>query len=142
MEKMIPITEISQDERRRILEEDKLARKASTYFAQAQSSLNDDAGGRFGSVTKSSVTGSGPVVYPRLPADAPSNQLAMTPPEPAIGYDINAQEPTGEWFEIQKSLAPSAMAASKSDGVGDDRPAPVPHVSGSGPVTPQFRRRV
>jgi hypothetical protein len=121
---MIPIEDIPQSERRRIMEEDRLARKASTYFQQAQSSLNDTAGGRFGAVTKSSVTGSGPVVYPRLPADAPSNQMAMMPPEPPLNYNINDQEPVGEFHEIQKSLSSAAADAAKaptSSVVGDSR---------------------
>ena len=58
MEEMIPIDEIPQSDRRRVLEEDRLARKASTYFAQAQASLDDTSGGRYGAVTKSTVTGS------------------------------------------------------------------------------------
>jgi hypothetical protein len=124
---MNSVDEISQAERRRILAED---RRSSTYFAQAQASLEDTSGGRYGAVTKNKVTGTDPtIVYPRLPADAPANQMAMSPPEPSLGYSVDAQDAVGEAWEVQKSIddlrAPSAAASV-------DEEAPPPSAFGDG----------
>lgn len=131
MEEMIPIDEIPQSDRRRVLEEDRLARKASTYFAQAQASLDDTSGGRYGAVTKSTVTGSTPAIsYPKLPSDAPSKQLAGMPDEPALGYKIDDQEAIGEPIELDRSReALSAKAAPEADAA---RPRSI-EASGPGP---------
>jgi hypothetical protein len=132
-----PADEISQAEKLRILAED---RRASTYFHQAQSSLDDLSGGRYGPVTKSQVVGASPVAYPRLPSDAPSNQMAMMPEEPPLGYRIDDQEPTGQPHELAKSLQASSTLGTGVDGV-----APTSTSAGdAGGVgaQPKFRRRV
>jgi hypothetical protein len=98
--------EISQAERRKVMENDR--KLMSTYLSHAQASANDDRGGRF--ATQSKTTGAAPPEYPRQPLTAPSNQMAMMPPEPLIdgrgegltlGFAIDrpnaaAPEPSGE----------------------------------------------
>jgi hypothetical protein len=120
---MIPIAieDIPQDERRRVLKEGELARKASTYFQQASANIEDERGGRWAKHVKTVVAGSDPsVAVPRQPSSSPSNQMAMMPPEPVLGYSVEDHEACGEYWEIQASLksqgaSSSAMAAPKTD---------------------------
>ena len=109
--------------------------RKGTYFSQAQIDADEDRGGRYASLNKPTVTGTDPSVsYPRLPADAPSNQLTAMPDEPPLNYRIDDQECVGEQFEIQASLAsaaPDAAVAPRSSGGG-----------GGVGVTPKMRRRI
>lgn len=99
--------EISMADKRRILAEQEI----SSYRAHAQANADFDLGGRFALVQKpANVIGSGPVSYPTLPQDAPSNQLAMMPDEPPLGIDINAMDPVGEVFEQEASRSPAKPA--------------------------------
>jgi hypothetical protein len=92
--------DISMSEKRRILAEEEI----SSYRAHAQANADFDLGGRYALVQKpATVIGSGPISYPKLPEDSPSNQLAMMPPEPPLGYSVNAQDPVGEQFEQEAS---------------------------------------
>jgi hypothetical protein len=91
-----PADEISQAERRRILAED---RKARTYFSEAQASLDDNRGGRFAVTRPTTVIGSSPIQYPRLPGTAPANQAALVGDEPTLGFSVNDIEPVGEIHE-------------------------------------------
>jgi hypothetical protein len=96
------VDEISQAERRRVLANDRKVaeeRKLSTLLDHANASADDLAGGRFAAITKTTVTGSSPISYPRLPADSPSNQAMMVPDEAPLGFDINAMDPVGEPHE-------------------------------------------
>jgi hypothetical protein len=97
------VDEISQSQRRKVLENDR--KILSSYLDHAQASADADRGGRFAAIGKTTVTGAGPIQYPRLPLNSPSNQAAMTPQEPSLGYDINAMEPTGEIHEQKASEA-------------------------------------
>jgi len=120
--------EISQAEKRRILIEE---RRLRTYQGRAMADL-EDAGGRYSAVTKQSVTGSTPSsAYPRMPS-GPWAENEM-PPEPPLGYEIDAMEPVGELHEREGS--PSTVAASAARGEGG-RP------NRSAPATQQFRRRI
>lgn len=94
------VEEISQAERRRILAEDRM----STYHALAQSSIDDERGGRYAAASRpATFVGAGPVSYPKLPEDSPSNQLAKMPDEPSLGYSVDDQDPIGEAFEQEAS---------------------------------------
>jgi hypothetical protein len=99
--------EITQAEKRRVLANDRKVaeeRRLSTYRAFAEANADLELGGRFSKVTTVTVIGASPAVtYPRQPTDSPANQLAMTPQEPSLGYDINAMEPTGEIHEQKAS---------------------------------------
>jgi hypothetical protein len=97
------VDEISQAERRRILAED---RRARTYFSEAQANADLELGGRYAKVTTTTVVGTGPIQYPRLPLAAPANQAAMVGDEPPLGIDINAMEPVGEIHERGDAAAP------------------------------------
>jgi hypothetical protein len=109
--------DISQAERRRVLENDRLAREGSTYHNHAVSSANDLMGGRFGVDSKSVVIGSSPISYPRIPS-GPWSGADIVPPEQPLGYAIDQQEPTGEIWEQAASSAPTARVT------GDDADAP------------------
>ena len=99
--------EISQAERRRIMAEE---RRLRTYHGVAASSVDDEKGGRYaGSGSKQTIVGSSPIVYPKLPANSPWVKDEY-PPEPPLGFSIDAQEPVGEKFEVEAStVAASAV---------------------------------
>jgi hypothetical protein len=103
------VDEISQSERRRVLANDR--KVLSTYHAVAQGSIDDDRGGRFAVQKPTTVTGTGPISYPRLPSDSPSNQLAMTGQEMPLGYDINSMDCVGEFHERGDAAAPKVEVA-------------------------------
>ena len=92
-----PADMISQKEKREILANDRLVR--STYFSQAQASIDEDRGGRFSVLTPTQVVGRSSVSYPRLPSTAPANQAAIVGDEPPLGIDVNALDPAGEPHE-------------------------------------------
>ena len=106
--------EIRQTERRRIMAED---RRAKTYFGQAQHA-DDDLGGRYTKVHSTTVTGSSPISYPAQPPTSPWHHDAC-PPEPPLGFSMNAMEPVGEPFERGP---PSTTAAPNVEGVGGRSP--------------------
>jgi hypothetical protein len=92
--------DISMAEKRRILAEEQI----SSYRAHAEANADMDLGGRFALVQKpATVIGSGPISYPQLPTDSPSNQMHMMPPEPSLGYSVHDLEPTGEPHEVRAS---------------------------------------
>jgi hypothetical protein len=114
--------------------------RKGTYFSQAQIDADEDRGGRYASLDKPTVTGTDPSVsYPRLPADAPSNQLAGMPPEPQLGWSVNEMELVGEKFEIERSLASSVKAAHQSE---DAAVSTSPPIDGVGAGRRSFRRRI
>jgi hypothetical protein len=80
-------------------------RAATTYYQQAQ--LDDDLGGRY-------------AVSSDYPAQPETSPWANAPnlPEPPLGYAIDAQEPVGNFHEIQASI--DAL------GDGNDPSQPVP----------------
>jgi hypothetical protein len=121
---MNPADEISQALRRQVLANDrKIAaeRKLSTYLDHSQASANDDRGGRFAVRSPTTVVGAAPIAYPTQPPTAPSNQMAMMPPEPSI-------DGTGEGLTL---------------GYGIDRPdAPPSEPSGDGGLRRRGWRRL
>lgn len=90
----------SMAEKRRIIAEEQI----SSYRAHAEANADMDLGGRFALVQKpATVVGASPgVSYPRLPESSPWHTDPL-PPEPPLGIDINAMEPTGETFEQEAS---------------------------------------
>ena len=79
----------------------KVTHDAATFSRFAISEA-DVIGGRYGAISKTTVTGSsGPVEYPRQPPDSP---WATDPvgPEPPINFqEISTPGPVGERFEIE-----------------------------------------
>ena len=76
---------------------------ATTYHRQAQVAQELELGGRFGKAKV--VVGTEPTVqYPRLPS-GPWADPVRVPDEPPLGFSVNDLEPTGEPFEVERSLA-------------------------------------
>src|SRR5258708_40202925 len=111
--------DITQKEKRAILENDRLVRKG-TYFGVAAADADMEKGGRYAALNKPSVTGADPSVAgywgARYPAQPPNSPWAKDhyPPEPPLGFSVEDQAPTGEWHEVQKSLSSSARDAAKA----------------------------
>jgi hypothetical protein len=101
--------EFSQATKRKILTEDR--DRLATYHALAQSSIDDERGGRYAAVSRpATFVGASPIhQYPRLPADSPWHSDPC-PPEPPLGYSVNDQEPVGERWE-QEAVAERWSAA-------------------------------
>jgi len=109
--------EISQAERRRILENDRKV-PGSTFFAHARASADDERGGRFAAAGKQTVIGISPISYPQMPEGNPWRDDPV-PSEGPRGYAIDEQEPTGEKFEIEASRTAS-VDAGVGDGTSDE----------------------
>jgi hypothetical protein len=93
----MPADEISQAERRRVLANDR--KVLATYHGVAQTSVDDDRGGRFSKVTTTTVIGTSRIQYPRQPENSPANQAALASDEPPLGFSVNDMEPVGEIHE-------------------------------------------
>jgi hypothetical protein len=100
--------QIDQAERRETLENDRklreaehqrLLREGTTFHQFAQSTANDEAGGRFAAIAPTTVTGATPV--PRYPA-AGAHQCDPVGIEPPLGFSVNDLEP----------IEPSALVSS------------------------------
>jgi hypothetical protein len=92
------INNATRKEREELLRE---AQLPTTYHHLA--GLDDDLGGRFR--VKETIAGEQAATqYPRQPEASPwaGDPVGLEPP---LGVEINAQEPTGEAHEIEKSLA-------------------------------------
>jgi hypothetical protein len=91
-------SEISQSEKRDIVENDRRVHKA-TYFSHT----HPDEGGRFAASDQPPrhVVGSTPV--PRYPA-GPNWSADPTGVEPPTGIAIDQMDPVGETFEVERSL--------------------------------------
>jgi len=81
-----------QAERRRVLLQDADLRRqqqeqSGTFFSHAQAAANDTAGGRFASVSPTSIVGSEPAV--KYPASSPSWQIQLPDEPPSL------EDPTG-----------------------------------------------
>jgi hypothetical protein len=99
-----PADEISQREKRRILAEDRQVR--TTYLQHAESSVDDDRGGRFAAIEKSAtVVGAAPISYPQQPATSPWARDVIGD-EPPLGYSVEDHDPVGELHEREGSAAP------------------------------------
>jgi hypothetical protein len=94
----------SMAERRRILQQE----QASTLFERARVAEQLD-----GERSKSAVTGTKPTQdFPAIPSGPWSSTYGQLRPEPPLGYSVEDQEPTGEAFEVARSL--EELAASSS----------------------------
>jgi hypothetical protein len=128
--------EFSQSFRRKILAEDR--DRLASLLDHARASADDTAGGRFAAMGKPTVVGADPTLaVPRLPPDAPSNQLAMnSPQEPQLGYSVEDHEAVGEIFE---QTTPSASASVEGEGGG---PKEISAASPGLVTIKRFRRRL
>ena len=107
--------EISQAEKRRIMAEE---RRMRTYHGHAQANIDEDRGGRYGAVGSSTtVVGSNPISYPRQPAGSPWAKDEC-PPEPPLGFSVDAMEPVGEPHQRTASATSSPVTARAQ--AGDD----------------------
>jgi hypothetical protein len=82
----------------------------SSYLDHAQASADDLAGGFAAASPQRTIIGSAPIAYPRQPQNSPWASDPL-PPEPPLGIDINAMEPTGEVHEQKASEAIAGDAA-------------------------------
>jgi hypothetical protein len=99
-----PADEISQREKRRILAEDRQVR--TTYLHHAESSIDDDRGGRFAAIEKSAtVVGASPISYPQQPSNSPwsTDPIGLEPP---LGFSVEDHDPVGELHEREVSAVP------------------------------------
>jgi hypothetical protein len=132
-----PADDVSQAEKRRILADDRKVR--ATFHSIASAGMDDERGGRFSALNKPSVTGSDPtVMVPRQPLGSPwhSDPLGKEAP---LGFSVEDQPPTGEAWEVQKSI--DDLASSPSAHGGDETPTSL--VVGEGKsvgVKPKWRR--
>jgi hypothetical protein len=131
-----PAVEFSQSQKRKILAEDR--DRMASYLDHARASADDDRGGRFAAASPNrTVIGTAPIAYPQQPSTSPSNQMAMMPDEPPLGYSVNDQEPTGEAFEVAASIGTSPAAEDVADVGGG-----LPQAASGRPATPKLRRRL
>jgi len=114
-------SDITQKEKREILENDRKVRQASTYHSVAASSVDDERGGRYAHAGRSTtVVGSSPISYPAQPAQSPWHH-DPAPDEPPLGYSVEEMEPVGEVHErgppaSSTSLRDAAVSGGPSDG--------------------------
>jgi len=77
----------------------------------------DEAGGRFAQVNKSTVSGKDPTtLYPKIPAGPWSANYAQVPPEEPLNIDVNEPVVTGERFEVEASQQPFSWMRERSLG--------------------------
>ena len=97
-------------ERRATLENDRKVReqqRGTTFHQYAQSTANDDAGGRWATVNAVSVVGADPAV--RYPA-ASAHQRDPVPTEPPLGYSVDDMPP------LESSAVPCVEETGAPDG--------------------------
>jgi hypothetical protein len=105
--------QIDQAERQAVLENDRKVReqqqqeRGGTYHAYAQSTANDEFGGRFAAIGVPRVVGSTPNPSAQYPAAA-AHQRDPVPTEPPLGYSVDQVEP------IEPSAA-SLLPAEQTD---------------------------
>ena len=93
-----------------------------TFQSRAQAEA-DDVRGRWAQEHKATVTGTGPVQYPRLPESSWVND--PVPPEQPLGLDINTVEAVGTIPEIQASIEELGDAATEAVRVGPQSASPL-----------------
>jgi hypothetical protein len=99
MEMTNPADDIPQSERRRVMANDRMA----TYHSVAQSAVDDERGARYATKgNKQTAIRSSPIAYPPQPSTSPWHSDPC-PPEPPLGFDVNAIDPVGEPHEIKAS---------------------------------------
>jgi len=95
------MNDIPRSERRRIMANDR--KVMATYHSVAASTVDDERGGRYATEgSKQTVIGSSPIAYPQQPSTSPWHSDPC-PPEPPLGFDVNAIDPIGEPHEIKAS---------------------------------------
>jgi len=88
-----PADDIPQSVRRRVMANDH--KVMATYHSVAQSTVDDERGGRYAVEGKQTVMGSSPIAYPQQPSTSPWHHDAC-PPEPPLGFSVDEMEPVGE----------------------------------------------
>jgi hypothetical protein len=102
----------------------KVREQASTFFQHAQSSIDDELGGRFAKTNSTAVTGSTPLPsFPPLPPSSPWAGPDPVPIEPPLGYNVDALEHPGHFSPVEAQVptpaAPSPLTeADGQRGVG------------------------
>jgi hypothetical protein len=117
----------------------------ATLHSVALAEAEDLMGGRWAKQTRPYVVGEAPIAQvPRQPGDAVSNQWELMPPEPPLGFEINAQEAVGEPHEIAKSLSPTetSLSSHSSDVSAGDAPTSKSTSGGDDRRGRSFRRRI
>src|SRR6516164_8716357 len=87
-----PADDIPKSVKRRVMANDR--RVMGTYHSVAASTVDDERGGRFAVEGKQTVIGSSAVAYPQQPSTSPWHSDPC-PPEPPLGYSVEAMEPDG-----------------------------------------------
>jgi hypothetical protein len=96
--------EISQAERREVLQNDRDLLPKTTFASFASAFTDEDRGGRFKPETQTHIIGSTPIPkYPELPASSPSHH-DVVPDEPPLGFSVEEMTPVGSHQEIQASI--------------------------------------
>jgi hypothetical protein len=81
-----------------------------TFHSRASVDLELESTGRHALAPKPTVTGSARVPQvPRMPEGSPWAD-DLVPPEEALGWSVEAQEPTGNYHEIAESLREAASS--------------------------------
>jgi hypothetical protein len=76
----------------------------STYATFAEAFADEDRGGRFKAVNKTTVVGTDAIAqYPEQPPNSPFHHDRV-PDEPPLGFSVEDHEPVGTAKEIQASL--------------------------------------
>lgn len=133
-----PADEISQSEKRRILAEDRQVR--STYMSHAESSIDDDRGGRFAAIEKSAtIVGASQISYPQQPEGSPWARDVIGD-EPPLGYSVEDHDAVGERHERGASAAP-VEPTNRMDTAGTAAAPALSHVV-TGAVAVKSRRRM
>ena len=95
--------DVTQKEKKEVLEN---GRRLRTYLAHAETSVDEERGGRYAAVRKPAiVVGVGPIRYPAQPEGSPWHSDPV-PPERPLGYSMNDQECVGEFHERGDAAAP------------------------------------
>jgi hypothetical protein len=95
--------ELTQDDKRATLENDISVRPATFHaFSVAEA---DTPRGRYTAIEKASVIGVGPPSYPK----GPDWTVDPVGTEPNLGFDVKEMQPTGEVFEVRRSLEAKAV---------------------------------
>jgi hypothetical protein len=134
-------SDIEQKERRRLAGS---TTSATTYRELAEAGLNLEMQGRHAAIAKAQVVGAARVpLYPAQPEGSPwaGDQV---PPEGPLGYAIDAQEVTGEAFEVAASLsiplADAALATAVVDPAGAAPPCDASPSTQGGAILKRGRR--
>jgi hypothetical protein len=94
--------EITTKDKCEVLRNEQLLRKAGTYHGVASADIQDERGGRYSGMTRPSVIGSSPVIYPPQPSTSPWHK-DFGGLEPPLGFSVEDQPVTGEIWEQERS---------------------------------------